>query len=91
MLIMNLKNLQQNIKSSLCNYSNAYILVTGDIKAIGGNANTDGAFKNCATFSRCVTHIIDQHIDTAENLDIIMPMYNLIEYSDNNSDTFESL
>ena len=91
MLIMNLKNFQQNIKSSLCNYSNAYILVTGDIKATGGTANTDGVFKNCATFSRCVTHIIDQHIDTAENLDIVMPMYNLIEYSDNNSDTFESL
>ena len=71
------------IKSSLCHYSHAYILVTGDIKATGGNANTKVAFKNCAPFTRCVTRVNDKHIDTAENLDIIMPMYTLIEYSDN--------
>ena len=75
------------IKSSLCDYSDAYTFVTGDITATGGNANTKVAFKNCALFTRCVTHINDEHIDTAENPDVIMPMYNLIEYSDNYSDT----
>ena len=38
--------------------------------------------KICALFTRCVTHINDEHVETAENVDIIMPMYNLIEYSD---------
>ena len=75
------------IKSSLSDYSDAYILVTEDITATGGNASTKVAFKNCASSTKCVTHINDEHIDTAENLDIIMPMYNLIEYSDNHSDT----
>ena len=75
------------IKSSLCDNSDAYIHVTGDITATGGDANTRVEFKNRAPFLRCVTHINDEHIDTAENIDIIMPMYNLIEYSDNYSDT----
>ena len=79
------------IKSSHCDYSDEYILVTGDITAIGVNANTKVAFKNCAPFRRCATHINYEHIHTAENLDIIMSMYNLNEYSDNCSDTSRSL
>ena len=79
------------IKSNLCDYSDAYILVTGDITATGGDANTKVAFKNCAPFTKCVTHINDEHVDNADNLDIVMPMYNLIEYSDNYSDTSGSL
>ena len=79
------------IKSNLCDYSDAYILVTGDITATGGDANTKVAFKNCAPFTKCVTHINDEHVDNADNLDIVMPMYNLIEYSDNYSDTSRSL
>ena len=59
------------------------MLVTGDIAAVEGDENTPIAFKNCAPFRRCVTHINDKHAETAENLDIIMPMYNLLEYSDN--------
>ena len=47
--------------------------------------------KNCTPFARCVTHINDERIHTAENLDIIMPMYNLTEYSDNYADTSRSL
>ena len=77
------------IKSNLCDYSDAYILVTGNITATGGDANTRVAFKNCAPFTKCITHINDEHVDNADNLDIIMPMYNLIEYSDNYSDTSE--
>ena len=45
------------------------------------------AFKNCEPFMKCITHINNEHVDNADNLDIIMPMYNLIEYSDSYSDT----
>ena len=62
------------IKPNLSDYSDAYILVTGDIKVEGVAANTNIAFTNCAPFTRCVTHINDKHIETAENLDIIISM-----------------
>ena len=71
------------IKPNLCHYTDAYILVTGDIKIAAIAADTNVAFKNCAPFTTCATHINDEHVENAENLDIIMPMYNLIEYSDN--------
>ena len=79
------------IKPNLCDYSDAYILVTEDITAAGGDANTKVAFKNCAPFTKCVTHINDEDVGSAENLDVAMAMYNLIEYSDNYSDTSGSL
>ena len=79
------------IKPNLCDYSDAYIFVTGDIKVGDVPSNTNVTFKNCAPFTRCVTHINDEHVETAENLDIIMPMYNLIEYSDNYADSSGSL
>ena len=75
------------IKSNLCDYSDTYILATGNTTATGDNENTKVAFKDCAPFTRCATHINDEHIDTAENLDIIISMYNLIKYSGNYSDT----
>ena len=75
------------IKWNLCDYSDAYILVTGDITVTGGDANTKVAFKNCAPFTKCVTHINDEHVGNADNLDIVMSMYSLIEYNDNYSDT----
>ena len=75
------------IKPDLCDYSDAYVFVTGNITAANGDANTRVAFKNCAPFTRCVTHINDEHVETAENLDIIIPMYNLLEYSDNYADS----
>ena len=65
--------------------------MTGAIKVVDVAANTNVAFKNCAPFTRCVTHINDEHVETAENLDIIMTMYNLIEYSDNYVDSSGSL
>ena len=79
------------IKPNLCDYSDAYILVTGDVKVAGVAADTNVAFKNGAPLTRCVTHINDEHVETAENLDIIMPVYNLIEYSDNYADSSGSL
>ena len=77
----------QVIKSNLCDYSDAYIFVTGDIAAMNNDANTKVAFKNCAPFTKCITHINDENVDDADDLDIVMPMYNLIENSDNYSDT----
>ena len=79
------------IKIFLCYYSDAYIFVAGDIKVAGITANTNVAFKNWAPFTRCVTHINDEHVKTAESLGIIMLMYNLIEYSDNYADSSGSL
>ena len=71
------------LKPNLCDYAKAYILVDGTIRAAPTNANKKLVLKNCAPFTKCNLEINDEHIDTAENLDIVMPMYNLIEYSDN--------
>ena len=51
------------IKSNLCDYSDAYVLVTGSITATDGNANTRVAFKNCAPFTKCITHTNAEHVD----------------------------
>ena len=79
----------ESIKSSLFYYSDAFILVTWDI-TVTANDNTDVAFKNCAPFSPCKTEI-NMFIDDANPIYIAMPMYNLIKYSDNYSDTLGSL
>ena len=79
------------MKSNFCDYSDAYIIVRGNIAATGNDANTRVAFKNCALFTKCITHIDDEHVHNADNLDIVMPTYNLIKYSDNYSDTSWSL
>ena len=72
----------------MCDYADAYILVDGSIRAANAvNNNTRLALKNCAPFTKCNLEINDEHVDTAENLDIVMPMYNLIEYSDNYQDS----
>ena len=75
------------LKPNLCDYAEAYILVDGTIRGTGGNNNTRLVLKNCAPFTKCNLEINDEHVDTAENLDIVMPMYNLIEYSDNYQDS----
>ena len=80
----------ESIKSSLCDYSGPFILVTGNITVTASN-NTDVAFKNYAPFSTCKTEINNVFIDEANHIYIAVPMYNLIEYSDNYSDTSGSL
>ena len=85
-----IKFLTRSIESSLCDYSDAYILVTADIRATP-NAAAQVIFKNCAPFEKCRTEINETFIDKAEYINITMPMYNLIEYSDNYSDTSGSL
>ena len=86
-----IKFLTRSIESSLCDYSDAYILVTGNITATPNNAATQVVFKNCAPFKDCRTEINDTFVDYADFINIAMPMYNLIEYSDNYSDTSGSL
>ena len=86
-----IKFLTKSLESSLCDYSDAYILVTGNITVTGGNANTKVAFKNCAPFTECRTEINKTFVNRTEHINIAMPMYNLIEYSDNYSDTSGSL
>ena len=80
----------ETIKSSLCDYSDAFILVTGNITVNAAN-DTDVAFKNCAPFSTCKKVINDMFVDRAEHIFIAMPMYNLIKYSNNHSDRSGSL
>ena len=80
----------ETIKLSLCDYSDAFILVPGNI-TVNATNNTVVAFKNCAPFSTCTTKINDIFVDEANHIYIAMPMYNLIEYSDNYSDTSGSL
>ena len=79
------------LKPNLCDYAEAYILIDGTIRAAAANANTRLALKNCTPFTKCNLEINDEHVDTAENLDIAMPMYNLIEYSDNYQDSSATL
>ena len=79
------------LKPNLCDYAEAYILIDGTIRAAAANANTRLALKNCAPFTKCNLEINVEHVDTAENLDITMPMYNLIEYSDNYQDSSATL
>ena len=83
--------LTRSIESSLCDYSDAYVLVTGEITATPNNAATQVVFKNCAPFEKCRTEINETFVDDAQHINIAMPMYNLIEYSDNYSDTSGSL
>ena len=86
-----IKFLTKSIESSLCDYSDAYILVTGNITVVGADDNTKVAFKNCAPFRKCRTEINETFIDEAEHINITLSMFNLIEYSDNRSDTSGSL
>ena len=85
-----IKSLTNSLESSLCDYSDAYILVTGNINVIVGDADTKAAVKICAPFTEFKTEINETFVDEIEHINIAMPIYNLIEYSDN-SDTSDSL
>ena len=89
------------LRSNLCDYADANILINGRITITGDGA--DGVekraderdkgviFKNCAPFVKCISRINNTGIDNTKDIDIVIPMYNLIEYSDNYSKTFGSL
>ena len=83
--------LTNSLESIVCDYSDVYILVTGNITVTGGDENTKVAFKNRAPFEKCRTEINETFVDDAQYIHIAMPMYNLIGYSDNYSDTSGSL
>ena len=76
---------------NLCDYAEAYILVDGTIRAANAVNATRLFLKNCGSFTKCTLEINDEHVDTAENLDIVKPMYNLIEYLDNYQDLSATL
>ena len=87
------------LRSSLCDYSDAYILVKGNIIvnniATEGDAanhtNKNAIFNNCTPFTDYIVKMNNTQIDNPKDIDIVMPMYNLIEHSDNYSKTSGSL
>ena len=85
------------LMSSLCDYSDSYILVNGTITvpntgtAENPNNRKNIIIKNCTPFSDCIIEINNTQIDNAKDTDIVMPISNLIEYSDNYSETSGSL
>ena len=79
------------IKPNLCDYSEAYIFVTGNIQNKNNAGGTLVSFKNCAPFIKCSSHINDKFLEETYNLDVILHMYNLIEYSDNYEESTGSL
>ena len=80
------------LRSNLCDYADSYILVKGTITITGAGddaaarradeRNKGVTFKNCAPFTKCISRINNTDIDNAHDIDIVMPMYNLLEYSD---------
>ena len=100
-ILIDIKFKSAMLKSNLCDYADAYVLVKGKI-TITGAADDDAEkqanerdkgviFKNCAPFTKCISRINGTDIDNAQDTNIVMPMYNLIEYSDNYSKTSGSL
>ena len=85
------------LKSSLCDYSDAYILVKGKITITGTGDDAAArqaderdkgvAFKNCAPFTDCISEMNSTQIGNCKDIDIVMPLYNLLEYSDNYAKT----
>ena len=76
------------LRPSLCYYSDAYILVKGTVAVLQEiaeapyNANKKVISKNCAPFTNCISRMNNMHVDGAHDIDVLMPLYNLIEYSD---------
>ena len=83
------------LRSDLCDYADAYILVGGTITVAGNHPrdrqNKPVILKNNAPFVSCITRINGELIEDADDLDIVMPMYNLLEYSKNYRKTIGSL
>ena len=84
------------LRSSLCNYSDAYILVSGTItvtvlEADRRNDDIQVVFKSCGPFTNCISQINNTQIVNAKYVDVLMSMYNLIEYTNNHSKASWSL
>ena len=81
------------IRSNLCNYSDAYIHVKATIivpntAAPVNNTNQKVIFKYWSPFTSCITEINDTQVDEAQDIDIVMSMFDLMEYSDAHSKTW---
>ena len=81
----------ETVRPFLYNYSDAYILVTGNIEGQNGNDATRVAVKNCHPFTRVTFKLNNEQVDTADNLDLSMNLYHMLEYSGNYADTTGSL
>ena len=82
------------LRSDVCDFSNVYIVVKGSITVAepdDAKRNKEVTFKNNAPFINCILKIKGIKIDNAEDLDVVMPMYNLLEYSKNYRKTTGSL
>ena len=89
------------IRSNLCDYSHTYIIVSGTITITGerddnapkkaDNRNKGVIFQNYVQFTNWISNINNTQIDNAKDVDVVMPMCNLIEYNDNYSKTSGSL
>ena len=89
------------LRSSLCDYDDAYIVVKGTTTITGAGddaaarraseTNKSVIFKNCVPFIKCISKISNTEIDDAQDINIVMPMHNLIAYSDNYSKTSRRL
>ena len=83
------------LKSGVCNYINTYILVketaTVPNTAATNVVNKQVIFKNCAPFTDCISEIDNKQVDNAKNIEVVMPMYNFIAYSDDYSKTSGNL
>ena len=75
----------ERVKGNISVYS------TAAAPPAANNRNKKVIFKNCAPFTDCISKINNTQVDNAKDIDIVMPMYNLIEYSDNYSKTSGSL
>ena len=74
------------LKSNVCDYNDTYILVKGDI-TVTTTSTAQVSFKHCAPFTKNIIKLDRKTIDNAEDLDLVMPMYNLMQYSSNCSQT----
>ena len=75
------------LRSNFCDYNYPYILIRSDILTTSHNNPTPVGFKNCAPFTKCNTKIDGTTLDDGEDIDLVMPMYNLLDISSNYSDT----
>ena len=73
------------LRSDLCNFNDVYIVVKGDITLEGDNdankQNKNVTFENNAPFINCISKMYSIKIDKPEDLDVVIPMYNLLDYS----------
>ena len=94
-----IKFITSMIRLNICDYSDAYLHITGTISdlntaaivAPANNKYTKMIFKNCAPPTKCISEINNTQVDDVHDIDLVIPMYNLIEYSDIYSKTSGNL